>query len=458
MKHLAQMSISEVSALIQSHAISPAELVEESIRITKRLQGTLNPYITFLEEEARKRAALLTERMPKDLSDRPLYGLPVGLKDLYYTKGIRTTGGCEHFASFVPDHDSDVAARLEAAGAVLMGKQNTQELACGAAGDRSFFGAMHNPYDPARISGGSSGGSAIAVATGMNYLAMGTDSGGSIRIPASLCGVVGLKPSHGLISLRGVMPMSETMDHAGPLTRSVLDAAIALDAVADRPAGYARSAADADRLDGITVGVPENYFFEKTAEDVERLVREAIRCMEDLGATVRPVRFAPMDDLPDVSFRLMIAEAAHSNREALTAEKVLISEPIRDRLMRGFGVSAVSYLDARERRRQLIAEWDAMLREVDVVVCPTLPLTAFPLEGDRRVLLKGQWEDGVQMCTHHTRHANLTGAPALSVPVGLVGNGMPAGMMIMGARGDDRTVLRVGHAYEKAAPFTCPVF
>jgi len=458
MKNLSQMSISEVSALIRSRKISPAELVEESIRITKRLQETLNPYITFLEENARARAKMLTERMPKDLSDRPLYGLPVGLKDLYFTKGIRTTGACEHFASFVPEFDSDVAARLEAAGALLMGKQNTQELACGATGDRSYFGAMHNPYDPAMISGGSSGGSAIAVATGMNYLAMGSDTGGSIRIPASLCGVVGLKPSHGLISLRGVMPMSETMDHAGPLTRSVLDAAIALDVVADQPAAYAESVATVDRLDGITVGVPENYFFEKTDDGVERLVREAIRCMEDLGAVIRPVRFAPMDDLPDASFRLMISEAAHSNREALNAEQVLISKPIRERLMLGFGISAVSYLDARERRKALIAEWDAMLREVDVVVCPTLPLTAFPIEGDRNVLLKGKWEDGVQMCTHHTRHANLTGAPALSVPVGLTENGLPAGMMIMGARGDDRTVLRVGYAYEKAAPFTYPVF
>ena len=458
MKKLSQMTISEVSALMRQRKISPSELVEESIRITKRLQETLNPYITFLEDEARVQAAELTARMPKDLTGRPLYGLPVGLKDLYYTKGILTTGGCEHFASFVPDYDSDVALRLMAAGAILMGKQNTQELACGAAGDRSYFGPMRNPYDPAMISGGSSGGSAIAVATGMNYLAMGSDSGGSIRIPASICGVVGLKPSHGLISLRGVMPMSETMDHAGPLTRSVLDAAIALDAVADRRADYAKKTAAADRLDGITIGVPENYFFEKVDDTVEKLVREAIRCMEDLGAKVRPVRFAPMDDLPDASFRLMIAEAARNNREALTAEEVKISKPIRDRLMLGYEVSAVSYLDARARRQQLIDEWDSMLREVDVVVCPTLPLTAFPIEGDRKVLLKGKWEDGVLMCTHHTRHANLTGAPALSVPVGLGANGMPAGMMIMGARGDDLTVLRIGYAYEKAAPFVYPEF
>lgn len=458
MKQITQMTVSEISALMRQRRISPSELVEEAIRVTKRLQPSLNPYITFLEEEARTQAAELTARMPDDLSERPLYGLPVGLKDLYYTKGIRTTGGCEHFASFVPEFDSDVAARLKAAGAILMGKQNTQELACGAVGDRSYFGAMHNPYDPAMISGGSSGGSAIAVATGMNCLAMGSDTGGSIRIPASICGVVGLKPSHGLISLRGVMPMSETMDHAGPLTRSVLDAAIALDAVADRPMDYARQVESAERLDGITVGVPENYFFEKTDDAVEKLVREAIRCMEELGAKVRPVRFAPMDDLTDASFRLMIAEAARNNREALTAENVKISAPVRDRLMLGYEVSAVAYLDARARRQQLIGEWDAMLREVDVVVCPTLPLTAFPLEGDRKVLLKGKWEDGVLMCTHHTRHANLTGAPALSVPVGLGDNGMPAGMMIMGARGDDATVLRVGYAYEKAAPFAYPEF
>ena len=471
MRDLTMMTITEVSGLIRQRQVSPLEVVEEAIAVTKRLQDTLNPYITFLEAEARTQAAKLTENMPRDLEDRPLYGLPVGLKDLFYTKGILTSGACELYADFLPAYDSTVTARLKQAGAVIMGKLNLQELACGAAGDRSHYGPMRNPYDPGMISGGSSGGSAIAVATGMNYMAMGSDTGGSIRIPASMCGVVGFKPSHGLLSLHGVMPMSGTMDHAGPLTRSVMDAAITMDAITGfdpldtspnsykgQPTSFAPQLQGVDRLDGVRIGVPENYFFEKTDVSVENLVREAIRALEDLGAKILPVRFDFIDDLPQVSFDLMIAEAARNYRDAITQTPCKITPSIRDRLALGLDVSAVTYLDALERRRQMLLQWEQIMKQVDVVVCPTLPLTAFPLEGDRQICLRGQQEDAVKMCTHHTRFANVTGIPALTIPVGLAENGLPAGMMLMGAAGDDLSVLKVGYAYERHFPFRYPRF
>lgn len=471
MKDLTMMTVSQVSGLIRQRKVSPLEIVEEAIAVTHRLQGTLNPYITFLEEDARVQAAKLTVDMPKDLENQPLYGLPVGLKDLFYTKGILTSGACELYSGFIPAYDATVTARLKQAGAVIMGKLNLQELACGAAGNLSYYGPMRNPYDPAMISGGSSGGCAIAVATGMNYISMGSDTGGSIRIPAAMCGVVGFKPSHGLLSLYGVMPMSGTMDHAGPLTRSVMDAAIVMDAITGfdpldpgcnsytgQPTAFARQLQAVDRLDGVKIGVPENYFFEKTDIAVEKRVREAIGALEDLGATILPVRVDHIADLPQVSFDLMIAEAARNYRDAITQEPCRITKSIRDRLALGLEVSAIAYLDALERRRQMIRQWEDIMKQVDVVVCPTLPLTAFPIEGDHRIILQGQEEDAVKMCTHYTRFANVIGIPALTVPVGLAENGLPVGMMLMGAAREDFSVLKVGYAYEKHFPFRYPQF
>lgn len=471
MKSLSMMTISEVSALLQARRVSPSEIVDEAIQNTRRLQGTLNPYITFEAEAARIRAAELTASMPEDLSERPLYGIPVGLKDLFYTKGVLTSGASKLFSSFYPDYDSTVAARLKQAGAVLMGKHNLQELACGATGSASYYGPMRNPYDPGRISGGSSGGSAIAVATGMNYAAMGSDSGGSIRIPAAMCGVVGFKPSQGLISLYGVMPLSESLDHAGPLTRSVLDAAIVMDAVTGfdpkdsspnryqgSPTAFARQLRQTDRLEGITIGVPENYFFDKTDVSIEHLIRDAVARMKDLGARIRPVRFDFLADLPEVSFAIALSEAAWSYKDHLKQNGDLMSPFIQARLQTGAEISAVEYLSAARRRIEILTAWNKIMQEVDVVICPTVPLTAFPIEGDMQVTLRGKQEDGLTMCTYHTRLSNLTGAPALSMPVGFAADGLPASMMIMGALGDDCKVLSIGHVYETHYPFSYPKF
>lgn len=471
MPSISQMTISEVSALMQARKLSPLELVEEAIQTTHRLQGSLNAYITFLEDQARARAAHLTSQMPRDLTNQPLFGIPYGLKDLYYTKDVLTTAASSLFSDFRPDFDCTVVNRLEEAGAVLMGKQNLQELACGATGTSSYYGPMRNPYDPTKICGGSSGGSAIAVATGMNYFAMGSDSGGSIRIPAALCGVVGYKPSQGLISLHGVMPLSESLDHAGPLTRSVLDAAIVMDAITGfdpldtspnsytgAPTHFFEHLKNCDRFDGVTIGIPEDYFFDKTEEDVEALVRQAIGQLEDLGAVLRPVRFNFLNDLPEISFVIALSEAAWSYREELANAGARMSPFIRNRLQTGADLTAVSYLSAVRRREEIIRCWNEIMTQVDAVVCPTLPITAFSIEGDMQVTVRGKQEDGLTLCTYHTRLSNLTGAPALSVPVGLASNNLPVGMMIMGAAGKDFDVLKIGHIYEKHAPFSYPEF
>lgn len=466
MNNLSMMTISEVSRLIRERKVSPSELVEESIQNSRRLQGSLNAYITFLEDEARTKAAKLTQEMPDDLENRPLYGIPYGLKDLYYTKGVLTTAASRMYAEFRPKHDSTVVSRLEEAGAILIGKENLQELGCGATSTASYYGPVHNPYDPTRIAGGSSGGSAVAVAAGMTYMSMGSDAGGSIRIPASLCGVVGFKPSQGLVSSYGTIDLSQSLSAVGPLTRSVLDAAITMDAITGfdpmdsnpkrymgKPTCFALQIQNEDRLDGVRIGVPENYFFEKTDETIERLVREAIQRMEELGAKLYPVRFEFLEDLPDVSLKLALSEAAWVYQKEIMENPAQFSPMVRGRLETGAKISAVNYITAVNRRLKMIEAWKSIMSEVDVVVCPTLPLTAFPIDGDMQVKLRGRAEDGLTMLTYHTRMSNLTYSPALSVPIDLADDGLPAGMMIMGASGDDLTVLKVGHVYEKHFPF-----
>ena len=470
MKPLWAMSIREVSARMQARKVSPLEVVEEAIARTHRYQKRLNPYITFLEEEAKAQGALLTKNMPKDLENRPLYGIPVGFKDLYCTRGILTTGASRLFSDYRPEEDATVVTRLKAAGAVNMGKHNLQELACGATGTASYYGPMRNPYDPAKICGGSSGGSAIAVATGMNYLAMGSDSGGSIRIPAAFCGVVGFKPSYGLVSLHGVMPLSPSLDHGGPLARSVLDAAIAMDAVTGfdplddsprrytgKPTAFAAALEKADRLDGVRVGVPENFFFDKTEEKTEKLVRKAISRLQELGARLIPVSFDFLEELPELSYVIALWEAARSYRTELEESGDRMSPFIQKRLQNGAAISDTDYEKATERRNGITRRWQEIMKTVDVVACPTVPIPAFPIEGDMQVTVRGKLEDGLTLCTRHTRLANLTGGPALSVPVGLA-EGLPAALMLMGAWGDDETVLQVGHVYEKHFPFETPGF
>lgn len=464
------LPISVVSEMIKRKEISPLELTEEVIKTTDRLQPMLNPYVTYLKESALADARSLS-RSYKGLNSSPMFGIPIALKDLFCTKNILTTASSNILSDYIPEFDSTVTARLAQHGSIMMGKTNLHEWAFGVTTAVSHFGPTRNPYNPSLICGGSSGGSAVAVAAGMAFMAMGTDTGGSIRIPAALCGVVGFKPSHGLISLYGVLPLSSTLDHAGPLTRSVLDAAITMDSLTgldendkdpNKYMGKATAFSDrikyCDRLDGTVIGVPENFYFEKTDEQIENLVRDAISALSSLGAKIVPVKFELMDTVPDISTTIMIAEAAWTHRDRYSATPEKFAPDVRARIKSGTELSAMDYLAAMDKRRELILEWNDITSRVDAVVCPTLPTAAFPIEGDHSVTLRGVNEDGIAMLTRHTRFADVTGCPALSIPVGLTGRRLPAGMMIMSGIGDDETALKIGHVFEKHYPFSYPVF
>ncbi len=454
-------TIHESRRLLRERKISSPELVEEALRRIRAGQPELNAFVTVLEAEARAAAEAAEREMKKGFRG-PLHGVPVALKDLFYTKDVLTSAGSGLLADFRPDRDSAVAARLAAAGAVLVGKTNTHEWAFGPTTEDSFYGPTRNPWNPERISGGSSGGSAVAVATGMACMAMGTDTGGSIRVPAALSGVVGFKPTYGLVSLEGVIPLSFSLDHAGPLARSVLDVALTLDALAGpgpncspgaARGGLAEAVTGADSLRGVTLGVPENFFFEKTEPAVENLFESAVECLGELGARIVRLEIPLLERVPAVSTIIMFAEAAWIHRERFAERKSGYSHDVQARLRLGGTYSAVEYIEALHERDRIVAAWEEAVAGVDAVLAPTVPVTAYP-GGSATIMARGREEKAREMCVRHTRLANVTGGPALSVPCGFAADGLPVGLMFMGGKGQDARVLRCGYAYETYAPFT----
>lgn len=465
MKDITMISIAELSSLIKNKKISPVEVVDESLKRTNVLQDKLNAYITFLAGEARTAAKIAEQEIMKDGPKSPLHGIPIALKDLFYTKGILTSAGSQLLADFKPDYDATITERLRDSGAILMGKTNLHEWAHGPTNEDSYYGPSRNPWDTSRISGGSSGGSAVAVASGMAYMAMGTDTGGSVRIPAALCGVVGFKPTIGLASLYGIIPLSFTLDHPGPLTRSVLDAAITMDMITGYDAkdscrakykgkntNFTEALKNVDNLNGMTIGVPSNFYFDKVDYEVEKLVKNAISALEQLGANIKYIEIPYLDIIPNISTIIMYAESAFIHKDRLTTHPDSYKPDVKARLEQGKKYLATDYISALQDRERIIDAWDEVLSQVDAVVTPTLPITAFKI-GSVSVSTRGKEEPAREMCTRHTRFANMTGCPALSVPCGLTPGGLPAGIMIMGRNHDDLTVLKIGYAYEKQNPY-----
>jgi aspartyl-tRNA(Asn)/glutamyl-tRNA(Gln) amidotransferase subunit A len=387
----------------------------------------------------------------------PLHGVPVGIKDLVYTKGVRTTMASAFFEDHVPEDDAAIVRRLREAGTVLLGKTNTHEFAYGPTGDRSFFGPTRNPHDPARISGGSSGGSGAAVATGLCYGAIGSDTGGSIRIPAALCGVVGMKPTFGRVGKSGVFPLAWTLDHVGPMTRTVEDNALLLSALvghdpqdpysADRPAeDFAR---DLERgLGGSAVGVPTAFYFEHVDREVEARVRESVEAFRSLGAVVREV------DVPNVwetlhAQRLTLAAEAYAvHEERLKSDPGRFDDQGLERLLQGEELRAHRYANAQRRKLRSRREFEEVLGEVDVILSPSVPIPATEI-GQRQASINGHEEAVYSALTRLTGPTNMNGLPSLSVPCGTTASGLPVGLQLIGRPFDEATVYRFGHAHEK---------
>jgi len=449
------LSIEEAGRLLRKKEISPVELVDAALARIERANPGLNAFLTIVADEARRQARAAERAIRSGNASGPLHGIPISLKDNFWTRGIRSTAGSKILANFVPNEDSDVASRLARAGAILLGKTNMHEFAYGITNENPHYGPVRNPWAQERISGGSSGGSAVAVATGMGFASMGTDTGGSIRIPASLCGIVGLKPTYGLVSVAGVVPLAETLDHAGPLGRTVTDVCIMLQAVTVKyPKGapapecrkLGRSIPRRFRL-----GWPKEYFFDRVDAEVRRAIEAAGKTLESLGARIEEVSLPHLADSVEPSTNIAMAEATryHEAQGFSPARAAEYGEDVRKRLEMGREVRAVDYLNAFAVKREIEKEFQAAFARVDAIIAPALPIAA-PRIGENELMLEGEKETVRSALVRLNRPANLTGDPAISIPCGFTRAGLPIGLQLIGAHWSEARLLAIALAYEDA--------
>lgn len=459
---LAFASISQIALLFRKRKLSPVELTKLMLSRIDQLNPKLNAYVTVcadlaLAQAKQAEAELFSPRGRKGHRDRgPLHGIPISLKDNIYTAGVRTSAGSKILKDFIPTQDAVVVAQLKQAGAIILGKTNLHEFAYGVTSNNPHFGPVRNPWDLSRIAGGSSGGSAAAVAAGLCYGSIGTDTGGSIRIPAALCGIVGLKPTLGRVSVAGVIPLSPKLDCAGPLARSIRDAALLLEPILPRakgepsPRALAKSSAKARKF---TLGIPKELAPDSASSDVYLVFEEAIRLLKKSGVKCRDVSLPLLLETEDAGNQIAWPEATHYHQQAgwFPARAADYGDDVRSRLEMGANVSATAYLSALELREKFIQQLLLTLEdeELDALVVPTTPIAA-PRIGQESIRLGDSEHPTRALLLRNNRPANLAGVPALSVPCGLTPEGLPAGLQFIGAVCKEHLLLQIALLFESA--------
>jgi aspartyl-tRNA(Asn)/glutamyl-tRNA(Gln) amidotransferase subunit A len=457
---LAFASIEEIARLFRKRTLSPVELTKLILARIEQLNPKLNAYITVTPElalaQAKKaEAELFAPRGRKGHRDRgPLHGIPISLKDNIYTAGIRTTAGSKILKDFISQEDAAVVGQLMNAGAIILGKTNMHEFAYGVTSNNPHYGPVHNPWDLSRIPGGSSGGSAAAVAAGLCYGSIGSDTGGSIRIPAALCGIVGLKPTLGRVSVDGVIPLSPKLDCVGPLARTVHDAALLLEPILTRvkgelsPRALAQSAAKPRKF---RLGLPKEFFLDVVSHDVYAVFEEALRVLKKQRTTFKEISLPLLKETEDAGNQIAWAEATHYHQQAgwFPSRAADYGSDVRSRLEMGTKVFATTYLSALELREKFIQQFHLALEDsgVDALAVPTTPITA-PLIGQEAIRLGNQSTRALLLRAN--RPANLAGVPAISFPCGFTPAGLPVGLQLMGAVADEHLLLEIAHLFERA--------
>ncbi|MBZ5694335.1 MAG: amidase [Acidobacteriia bacterium] len=453
---LAFLSIEQAARLLRRKEISPVDLVEASLARIERWNPDLHSFLTVLSDRARRQARAAEKELKRGRARSPIHGIPISLKDNFWTRGIRTTAGSKILENFVPQRDSAVADLLARAGAILIGKTNMHEFAYGITGENPHYGSSRNPWARERVSGGSSGGSAVAVATGMSFASVGTDTGGSIRVPSALCGIVGLKPTFGLVSVEGVVPLALSFDHVGPIARSVTDACIVLEAIAGKyPRGETRPNhrnLRKNRPRRFRLGWPRDFYFERLNHNVRSSVEAAAKTLEALGARIEEVPLPRVAGAIDRASNMIVAEASHYHESQgyYPALAAAYGDDVRGHLAWGHDLRAVDYLRGAESRREVEEDFRAAFEHVDAIVTPTSPIPA-PRIGESEVHIAGERETKVRAeLLRLTRPANLTGNPAISVPCGFTAEGLPVGLQLIGPRWGEARLLAIALAYEEA--------
>ena len=437
------MTILEAAAALRSRRISCVELLNDCLQQIEQLNPKFNAFLTVCRETATGRAAALDKEFASGIDRGLLHGIPIAHKDLVWTKGIPTTSGSKLFQDFIPDRNAPVAEKLETAGAVMLGKTGLHELAYGVTSDNPHFGAIRNPHDPERTPGGSSGGSGVAVATGMALMATGTDTGGSIRIPASFCGVVGLKPTYGLLDRTGIEPLGFTLDHVGPLTATVADANVTFTVLAEdtprRPAPFA--------LNEIRIGLPENFFFTQVDPEIRDAVHRMARRAGELGAKVVPVRVPDMDAL-NAAGRVILLSEASALYEPYLNQRDQFGADVLALLDQGRLIPAIDYVNAQRLRKTMLDEFRGLFRSIDCLFTPTTPIVA-PRIGQRHVEIDGESIETRLAISRFTRGMNVLGFPALSMPCGRNRESLPVGLQIIARPLEENLLFLIGEALER---------
>ncbi len=454
---VANLSVACAARALRAREFSPLELTDAYLRRIERLNPTINAYVTVTAERAREDAHRATQEFAAGKIRGPLHGIPIAYKDLYETAGVRTTGGSIIHANHIPQYDCTVARKLRDAGTILLGKLNTHEYAYGVTTNNPHYGPTRNPWDLDRIPAGSSGGSGAAIAAGLATATTGSDTGGSIRMPASVCGVVGLKPTYGRVSKAGVLPLSHRYDHTGPLTRTVEDAALMLNVIAGYdPADPASVRLPLDDVAaflgagvrGLRIGVPRAYFFDHLEDDVAASMAHAIEVLVQLGAKVRDVDIPGVADGLRGTFGFVLAEAQDIHARSLRERPEDFGSDVRE-MLSSYWPTTTELMAGQRAIDALTVAMRTTLETVDVLLTPTTPITA-PLIGQESVRYGRMEESVLGAMIRCTAPFNATHLPALSLPCGFNRDGLPIGLQIAGRSFDEATVLRVGYAYEQA--------
>lgn len=454
-RDLTFLSLQEAAELVRTKAVSPVDLTQACLKKIETQNPVLNAFITVTPDAALAQAREAEGEIRNGKWRGPLHGIPLALKDLIDTAGVRTTAASAVFANRIPNEDAEVVRRLKAAGAVLLGTLNLHEFAFGGTSVFTHFGPVHNPWDVSRIAGGSSGGSGAAVAAGQCYGALGTDTGGSIRQPAFYCGIVGLQPTFGRVSTRGVIPLSPTLDHVGPMTRTVADSAILLQALAgyDKADLASRDVPVPDFTAGLRannpslrLGLPRAIFYEGLDPEIDQAVKEALSVLSKLSASIQDIELPAKADIS--TYRAITTPEAYAyHRPYLTATPELYHPPVLERIRTGANVSTSDYIEARRQVDRARRDIGAVFATVDLLVTPTnevLPANVEEVRSGKTV---------VPAPPRNTFPFNIYGLPSISVPCGFSRTGLPIGIQITGPHWGEAQVLQLAQAYEQNTPW-----
>ena len=426
--------------------ISPTELIQATFAQIEQGEPQLNAFISLFYEASLQRAKEIEAEMRSGENPGPLRGIPIAVKDIIHLAGTETTCGAKNFVGANSNGviDATVIARLKAAGAIIIGKTNLHEHAFGVTTENPHFGATRNPWDTAHVSGGSSGGSGAAVAARLCAGALGTDTGGSVRIPASLCGIVGLKPTYGRISLHGVVELAQSLDCLGPMCRTARDVAMLMNVLVDDVPPVSDYTADLDKpIAGMKVGLHKAHFFENLDAEVAAAVETAIQVLEELGVEFIEVSMPSVPDAHHAALTILMAEAAHFHREQLLARREDYGADVRELLEAGLELSAFDYVTAVRARDAARREFEEAFRKIEVLLTPATPIPAPLIQGSNSNEIRPR-------LTQETRIFNLLGLPAISVPCGFTEAGLPIGMQLAGMWWDEKRLIHIADAYQKA--------